>query len=341
MNFDFLRDYIINNKAVLICTQTNRRYLSGFHSSLGYLFVSEQKKVLLVDGRYVLAAKKHTHKNIEVVLLENVYEQINGYIKQGNVKNVFLETEISVGSFVAFKDNLACEITALNELSKTLLLKRSVKEENEINLIVKAQNIAERAFNNILNYIKVGVSEKRIALELDYEMQRLGSEGVSFDTICVSGENSALPHGVPSDKLIDDGDFITMDFGAVCGGYHSDMTRTVSVSYATDEMIEVYETVLNAQFAAAKAIKSNVSCKTVDSIARQYITQKGYGEYFTHSTGHGVGLEIHEYPNLSARNDILLESNQVVTCEPGIYLQNKFGVRIEDMILVKIIAPKT
>ena len=165
-------------------------------------------------------------------------------------------------------------------------------------------------------------------------MLRNGGEGLSFETIAVSGKNSSMPHGVPCDKIIENGDFITMDFGTIINGYHSDMTRTVAVGFATDEMKNVYDTVLKAQQNCLDNIKAGVSCKNGDMFARSVINDSGYGKYFTHSTGHGVGVEIHEFPNLSPASDSILQIGNIVTVEPGIYIPEKFGVRIEDMALI-------
>ena len=187
---------------------------------------------------------------------------------------------------------------------------------------------------HILNFIKVGVTEKEIALELDFYMLRHGGEGLSFETIAVSGANSSMPHGVPSNKKIENGDFITMDFGTIINGYHSDMTRTVAVGFATDEMKNVYDTVLKAQQNCLDSIKAGISCKDGDEFARSVIRNANYGQFFTHSTGHGVGVEIHEFPNLSPASDSILQVGNIVTVEPGIYIPEKFGVRIEDMGLI-------
>ena len=187
---------------------------------------------------------------------------------------------------------------------------------------------------HILDFIKPGMTEKHVTLELDYYMLSHGADGLSFETIAVSGKNSSKPHGVPSDKKIEKGDFVTMDFGAVVEGYHSDMTRTVAVGFVTDEQKNVYETVLKAQAAAQAAASSGVCCADVDKAARDVIENAGYGEYFNHSTGHGVGVEIHEYPRLSRLCKTALSVGNVVTDEPGIYIPEKFGVRIEDMLLI-------
>ena len=211
---------------------------------------------------------------------------------------------------------------------------RMIKSADEIALMKSAQEIAERAFTHILDFIKPGVTEREVSLELDYFMLRSGAEALSFETIAVSGVNSSMPHGVPSDKKIENGDFVTMDYGAVCGGYHSDMTRTVAVGNVSAEQKKVYDTVLKAQLAALEAMRPGVRCADADRAARDVIEAAGYGEFFGHGTGHGVGIEIHEEPRVSPTAVDILETGNVVTDEPGIYLPGQFGVRIEDMVLI-------
>ncbi len=329
-----LDKFIGNDSAVLICTETNRRYLSSFKSSLGYLLICSLGNFLFVDGRYYEAAVSKANSDIKVVLLSRLSKQLGDLLKRFKIKTLYTETEITVGFLLSIKNVLHCDIVPSEELSHFLLISRSVKERREIDNIISAQRIAERAYGNVLNIIKEGISEREIALELDYQMQKMGSEGISFETIAVSGENSALPHGVPTERLLRKGDFLTLDFGAIVNGYHSDMTRTVAIGYASDEMQEIYSLVLSAQEAAINKIAVGVDCKSVDAAARDIITHKGYAGNFNHSTGHGVGLDIHEYPTLSQRNNEALLENQVVTVEPGVYLPSKFGVRIEDMIVV-------
>ena len=211
---------------------------------------------------------------------------------------------------------------------------RRKKSEEEKNCILKAQAIAEKAFDHILGFISTEKTEKDIALELDFFMLRNGAEATSFDTIAVSGANSSMPHGVPSDKKICNGDFITLDYGAVINGYHSDMTRTVAVGSVSTKMAEVYETVLNAQLASLASLRDGISGIDADKAARDIIANAGYGEFFGHGTGHGVGIEIHEEPRLSPKSDKILCKGDVVTVEPGIYLPGEFGVRIEDMAFI-------
>ena len=209
---------------------------------------------------------------------------------------------------------------------------REVKEEQEISQIVAAQRIAEAALTRVLPSIRPGVAEKELAAELDYQMLKLGSTGVSFETILVSGAKSSLPHGKPGEKKIADGDFVTIDFGAMVGGYHSDMTRTFAVGHATEEMRTVYATVLEAQLAGIAALEAGVPGSTVDQAARDVIERAGYGKCFGHGLGHSLGLNIHENPRASRLYPEPFKTGNIITIEPGIYLPGKFGVRIEDMV---------
>lgn len=324
-----------NGTCALIISPENRKYFTGFSSSDGFLLVSPDRAVFITDGRYIEAAEKEIG-NCEVALLGKTYPQIAEILKEMNCNRLLVEsTRMTVSTYNSLKGVLkkipVSTDTTLDTIINTL---RSVKTENEVESIIKAQKIAEDAFEHILKFIKVGVTEKEIALELDFYMLRNGGEALSFETIAVSGKNSSMPHGVPSNKKIENGDFITMDFGTVINGYHSDMTRTVAVGYATDEMKNVYETVLNAQQNCLDNLKAGIRCKDGDEFARSVIRNAGFGQCFTHSTGHGVGVEIHEYPNLSPASDSVLQVGNIVTVEPGIYIPEKFGVRIEDMALI-------
>ena len=199
----------------------------------------------------------------------------------------------------------------------------------------KAQSIADTAFTEVLTKIKVGMTEKELCAELIYCLLKNGGEGLSFDPIVVSGPNTSLPHGVPGDRKLQEGDFITMDFGVLYKGYCSDMTRTVALGHATEEMVKVYNTVLQAQLAGIAVSKAGVLGKDVDGAARKVIADAGYGEYFGHGYGHSLGLEVHEAPNCSPAGEIPMEENVVASAEPGIYLPGKFGVRIEDVVIFK------
>lgn len=211
---------------------------------------------------------------------------------------------------------------------------KGVKTAEELLKIMKASAMGDACFEHIVGFIKEGMSEKQVADEIESTFKKLGGGELSFPTICVSGSRSDQPHGEPSDKLIEKGDFVTMDFGTTVDGYCGDMTRTVAVGHITDEMQAVYDIVLNAQLAGLDAIKAGVKCFDVDKAARDIIEDAGYGEYYIHGTGHGVGREVHENPFLNTRTDEILATDMAVTCEPGIYLPGKFGVRIEDLAIV-------
>ena len=320
----------------LIISPENRKYFTGFDSSDGFLIVSSDRAVFITDGRYIEAAEKQID-SCEVVLLgKKTYPQIAEILKEMNCRHLLVEsTRMTVSTYNSLKGVLKnISISTDSTLDVIINSIRSIKTEAEVESIVKAQRIAEDAFSHILKFIKVGMTEKEIALELDFFMLRNGGEGLSFETIAVSGKNSSMPHGVPSSKKVENGDFITLDFGTIINGYHSDMTRTIAMGFATDEMKNIYNTVLDAQNNCLNNIKAGVSCKDGDEFARTVIRDNGYGQYFTHSTGHGVGVEIHEYPNLSPASDSILQVGNIVTVEPGIYIPEKFGVRIEDMALI-------
>ena len=323
-----------DKQAVLIYTPVSRLYLSGFQSSLGYLFISQKESVLFVDGRYIEAAEKSVKKEIRVELLSDLKNQAKELLKSWEVSELLCETSNTVADVSLFQRIFGVKVTASETLENKLLELRLIKDETEIENITIAQRMAEKAFEQLLNFIKPGVSEIQIAARLEYQLKLAGSIEPSFSTIAISGEKTSMPHGVPGDRIIKDGDFITMDFGALYKGYHSDITRTVAVGYVTDEMQTVYDTVLAANLKALEKVKEGVTAKEVDLAAREVITGAGYGKAFTHSTGHGVGLDVHEAPNVSFKNEQKLVSGQIITIEPGIYLPDKFGGRIEDMVVV-------
>ncbi len=288
----------------------------------------------MVDFRYFEKAEK-TVRNMEVVLSNGFITSIKELLKSEKIRKVLLETDfINLDSFERMKKAFdGIEVSNDNFLSKTISSLRQIKSAEETECIKKSQGITDNAFAHILNFIKAGVTEREIALELEFFMRKTGSEGVAFDTIAVSGKNSSLPHGVPTEKPLENGDFLTMDFGAVYNGYCSDMTRTVAVGYVTDEQQKVYDTVLKAQLSALKEIGPNKVCKEIDKIARDIINKEFEG-CFGHGLGHSVGLEIHENPALNTRDENLLKAGVIMTVEPGIYIPDKFGVRIEDMVLI-------
>ncbi|MCQ2545459.1 MAG: aminopeptidase P family protein [Clostridia bacterium] len=209
-----------------------------------------------------------------------------------------------------------------------------IKSPDEIIKILKAEAIGDKCFEHILGYIRAGMTEKQVADEIEKTLFALGAEGLAFETICVSGVNTNQPHGVPSDKVIMEGDLLTMDFGGIYHGFCGDMTRTVGIGYLSQEQKQVYDVVLKAQLASLDICKAGVTCFDADKAARDIITDAGYGEYFIHTTGHGVGREVHEAPRLATNSEDILAENMAVTIEPGIYIPEKFGVRIEDLAII-------
>ena len=332
MSIEKIAKNLQKGTVVLVSSETNRHYLSGFKSSLGYLFISQNKSALYLDSRYFESAKC-TVKNTEVRLLQKLSEAVDEFLDEYDCDKILIEDEITLSEFTRYKELTGKEFdysSLSDEISKMRIIKSSV----ELGKMKNAQKIAERAFLDTLPLIKAGVCERDIAAELEYKIKRFGAEDISFDTIVVGGKNSALPHGVPTDYKLQNGDFVTIDFGAVVEGYHSDTTRTIALGSVTDKMKQVYDTVKVAQDIGLMTLKNGAACKDCDKAAREVIEEAGYGEFFGHGTGHGVGLNIHEAPNLSPNSEEVLESGMVVTVEPGIYLQSEFGVRIEDMAFI-------
>lgn len=321
--------------ALLVASVPNRFYLTGFETSDGYVLITKHAAVFLIDFRYVEKAKE-TVKSCDVQLSVSPMAEIRALCKQHGIAHLYVENDYV--SMSLQKDLAAAvkptEIVADDRFDTLLRDMRSVKNETELSLMQQAQKLTDDTFSYIVERIEAGRTERDVMLDMEFYMRRLGSEGVSFDFIVVSGKNSSLPHGVPTDKKIERGDFVTMDFGAVVGGYHSDMTRTVAVGAVSDEQKRVYDTVLKAQLSAIDAVKSGVVCKDIDKIARDLIYAAGYEGCFGHGLGHSVGVEIHERPNFNTRCDTVLKAGTVMTVEPGIYLENRFGVRIEDMVFV-------
>lgn len=326
-----------NNEAILLTNEVNIGYFCGFFHSEGVMLVTENNAYLLVDFRYFESAQKNA-VNCNVICFKKLSDEMINIAKSENINNIYFEaSNISLARFNVFekkfKDN-CIDCVSSSELDNHISDIRIIKDETECEKIQKAQQIAEKAYLEVLNFLKPGVTEKEISARLEYLMKLGGAEQVSFDLITITGKKTSLPHGVPSDNLIFEGDFFTFDFGAIFEGYHSDTTRTVAIKSANEEMKEIYNIVLKAQLAAFDKIKAGVLCSEVDKTARDIIANAGYGEYFGHSTGHGVGLNIHESPTVSLRSDVELKPGMVITDEPGIYLPNKFGVRIEDMVCV-------
>ena len=324
-----------NVDCVLVTSDYGRYYFTGLRSSAGTLVITREESYFIIDFRYIEKATA-TIKNAQVILQDKLQEQIKTVLGKHNIKNIAVETDyMTVSQFTKMRDELS-DYTLLDtkEANVAILDLRAHKDAGEIASIRKAQAIADEAFTYMLGHIKAGMTEREVALALEHKMSQLGGEKVSFDTISVSGVNSSLPHGVPCDKKLEDGDFLTLDFGTIIDGYHSDMTRTVAIGHATEEMKKVYATVLEANLASIATIALGVTNKEVDKVGRDIIYTAGYEGCFGHGTGHSVGLEIHEEPRYSTLAEGVVEVGQVMTVEPGIYLAGKFGVRIEDMIYI-------
>jgi Xaa-Pro aminopeptidase len=297
--------------------------------------VTKEKAVFFTDFRYREKAAKEV-KTCEVQLFTSLKGDVLPFLQDQGVTRLYVQIDkVSLTTFSRWEQVFeGIHLSRESQLTDLLENLRSVKNGEEIRRIKAAQAMTDETFSYILERIEVGRSEIDIMLDMEFYMRRLGSEGVSFDFIVVSGQNSSLPHGVPTHKKIQKGDFVTMDFGAVVNGYRSDMTRTVAVGEVSSEQRNVYETVLCAKRAAMEGIKPQIKCQTIDKIARDLIDKAGYQGCFGHGLGHSVGLDIHENPCFNTRCETLLQSGMVLTVEPGIYLENKFGVRIEDMIVV-------
>ena len=325
------------NEALLITNEVNIGYFTGFFHSEGALLVTQGKTFLLVDFRYHEAALKKSHA-CEVICFRRLTDELKKLMRQENIASLHIETAyLSVERYLFFKKRFAeeaIEVLTDNGLDEKIASLRIIKDDSEIEKLQKAQQIAEKAYLELLNDVKPGVTERMLAAKLEYLMKTYGAEDKSFDLITITGKKTSLPHGVPSDDIVSEGDFVTFDFGAVYDGYHSDTTRTVAVGHATDEMQKIYHIVLEAQLKALTVIKPGIAACEVDKTARDLISAAGYGAYFGHSTGHGVGLDIHENPAVSIRCETALRPGMIITDEPGIYVPDRFGVRIEDMLCV-------
>ena len=319
--------------AMLLNSEPGEYYAVGFHGE-GNVVVTAQGCFYFTDSRYIEAAN-HLITGAEIAMTgrsRNYRAMVQEVVNRCRIRKLgFEEGYLSVADYNLWKEGLTAELVPAQKLVNSL---RAAKDEGEIALMTKAQEITGRAFSEILKFIQPGMTEQEIAAKLQYDMLRFGAEKMSFDPIVVSGPNGSLPHGIPSAKQVQQGEFITMDFGCKYGGYCSDMTRTVALGEPTGEMRKVYQTVLEAQLAGIAVTKAGVPGKSIDAAARKVIEDAGYGEYFGHGYGHSLGIEIHESPNANTRDETLLPVGAVVSAEPGIYLPGKFGVRIEDVTVL-------
>jgi Xaa-Pro aminopeptidase len=314
---------------VMISKPENRVYFSGFDGSSGLLLVSRTQAKLITDFRYIEQAASQAPEFSVVRHGSDLYATVLSEIDSLGLKKIGFE-----GDFLTWDAyQRLTEITA-EPVSVHLDELRTAKDQGELALIRRAVVLADNAFTHVLPFIKPGVREEDIALELEFHMKKNGAEKNAFDIIVASGKRSALPHGKASAKIIEAGDLVTMDFGAVFKGYHSDITRTVIVGQATTKQREIYNLVLKAQLAGAAAVAPGKLGREIDAVARDIIAAAGFGDFFGHGLGHGVGLVIHEQPRLAPVSETVLAPGMVVTVEPGVYLPDWGGVRIEDTVVV-------
>ncbi len=321
-----------NVDAIIISNPENRRYITGFTGSAGSPIITGDRALFFTDFRYVDQAKqqcpgfevrKHTHPETEVWAEA---------LREMGVKRLGFEKQaVYFSGYEDMRDSLGVELVPLGNIVGEL---REVKDDDELDAIRKAVRLADDAFNHILTFIKPGLTETDVALELEFYMRRAGAEGLSFGIIVASGQRSALPHGRASARVLEEGDLVTMDFGCVVDGYCSDLTRTIGLGTLDRRQQKIYDIVLESQRRALAGLRPGMTGIEGDALAREYIAEKGYGDDFGHGLGHGVGLAVHEGPSLSTRNKKALVPGNVVTVEPGIYISGWGGVRIEDMVVV-------
>lgn len=316
-----------DDECALISSYANIFYFSGFTSEDAYLLISKNDCFIITDSRYFVQAKQQCPDFMLIDISKNFDNTLN-QLKEKNI--LFEEKNVSVGFYLNLKKKCSdkCFVPAEHRISKF----REIKDEAEISKIKCAEELGDAAFSHVLNYIKPGVRECDIALELEFFMRKNGAEKLSFDTVAASGKRSAMPHGVASSKIIEYGEFLTLDFGCVLDGYCSDMTRTVAIGKINDEQKNIYNIVLKAQEKALSCMKTGMKCSEIDSLSRDVIVGAGYGDHFGHSLGHSVGIEIHENPNFSPKSDDIFVNGNVITVEPGIYIEDFCGVRIEDVV---------
>ena len=323
-----------NINALLIASPENRRYLANFTGTFGYVLLAQEKGWFLTDSRYVLQAKEQV-KDLNIVPLEHFDIALT-------LKMIMDDAQLDTIAVEANRITLDFYQSLCNQFGRKAVVPingwveelRMIKSEEEIALIAQAEKIGDMAFTHILEYLKPGVSEMDIALELEYYMKKQGASALSFDTIVASGHRSQMPHGVASQKKLEAGDLITMDYGCIYQGYCSDMTRTVALGSISKAQKQTYELVLQAQQAALAGIKAGVKGKDIDELARNVFRDNFASKYFGHGLGHSLGLEIHEEPRFSPKDENIMQGNMVMTVEPGLYM-NGYGVRIEDVVVIK------
>lgn len=331
---DKIKRYLSENniQAILLSSANNKFYSAKLYSSSGYVFITNKNQYAIVDFRYFQEMKENA-EDFEVILMnkeKTYFEIINEICSKENIGTIVFEgSEVSFDTYNTMSKNLNAHLKSA-DLSKF----RCKKDEEELKDIKAACKIADDTFNHIISFIKVGMSEKEVENEIVRFIKEIGGQKESFDVIVASGIRGALPHGKASKKIIKNGEFVTFDFGAKFNNYCSDITRTISMGDANEELNKIYEIVKKANEEAIRKLKPGMTCGEIDKVARDIIKEEGYGEYFGHNLGHGVGIMVHEYPALAHGSDEVLCEGMVVTIEPGIYLPGIGGVRIEDDVLI-------
>lgn len=321
-----------NLDSFLITSPYNLRYLTNFTGTTGLAVITLEKAFFITDFRYTEQAAAQAQGFEIIKNVGPIFEEVADLVQKEGLRELgFEETTVSFLEYSVLEEIIDAQLIPISGMIEEL---REIKDEEEIAIIEKACSIADLAYDHILKMIQPGMTEIEVANQLDFYMRSLGASGVSFETIVASGLRSAMPHGVSSKKIIEQGDLITIDFGCYYEGYVSDMTRTFAIGDPGEQLKEIYQIVLEAQLAVLEVAKPGVTGKQLDAVARDYITKHGYGEAFGHSTGHGIGLEIHEGPNVSVRAEKQFVPGNIITDEPGIYLPGIGGVRIEDDLLI-------
>lgn len=319
-------------QAVLLTDRFSKYYIARLYSASGYVLITQESQTLLVDGRYIAECREQSPE-FDIRLLSEPYGLAH-HLADIHQQHPWI--------------SLGIDATQLNHQAwKTLAVQcdfplqhwdtngmRLIKHPDEIEFLSTAGRIADRALSSVMPFIQPGISEKTLADHIEMAVRQAGGSKTSFDTVVVSGLRGALPHGRPTDKLLSNGELVTIDFGAVVGHYCSDITRTFALGQVSFELEKIYHTVLRAQQTACAAVRPGISCQELDWLARDIIDDAGYGEYFSHNLGHGLGLDVHEAPSLRSDNPQLLEPGMIITIEPGVYIPGIGGARIEDDVLV-------
>ncbi|WP_110932342.1 M24 family metallopeptidase [Paenibacillus bouchesdurhonensis] len=330
-----LREAMKQNRleAIWITGDINRQYLSGFTGSSGYVLVTLDKSYLLTDFRYMTQAAEQAAGFDIVEHGPSVAQTLKELLAEQKISELgFEEEKVVFSTYRAYEEDLhPVKLISVAGLVEGL---RVYKDDDELELMKQAAILADQTFMHMLNVLRPGVTERDMALEIEIFMRRQGATSSCFDTIVASGERSALPHGVASDRVLQSNEFVKMDFGALLNGYCSDITRTVMLGKPTPKHREIYDIVLEAQLHTLQQLRPGMTGREADALARDIITRYGYGEQFGHSTGHGLGMEVHEAPRLSKLSDDILRPGMVVTVEPGIYIPGFGGVRIEDDVVI-------